>query len=141
MDTLPVEIQDIIWKYYWQDIFTRRVIDSVTSHTQLCKELDTFLNNYCFRQRFFDTVYHYYLVKLNDKIKSFVSTPNTFLLCNINNSPLNHCFNIETNPTQTFITNHVNESLWYICSYCIARSKHQRYKIYQQFCRMSLCCI
>ena len=142
MNTLPIELENRIWNDYWQMYFTDNILNDITYPLELSNEINTFLFKYCFRCRFFDNVYHHYLVGLNEKIKDFVlnytllfnNNRNVIItLCGEQNNMLKYCFSLEP-----YIIKYIHKSLWYISTYCISISKGQRYKVYKRFCEMSL---
>ena len=143
MNTLPIELEDRIWNDYWQMYFSDNILHDITYPYELTNEINTFLFKYCFRSRFFDNVYHHYLVGLNEKIKDFVlnytllfnnnNNDNVIAICKQQNSMLKYCFSMEP-----YIIKDIHKSLWYIYTYCISITKGQRYKLYKRFRELSL---
>ena len=139
MNTLPIELENRIWNDYWQMYFTDNILNDITYPLELSNEINTFLFKYCFRSRFFDNVYHHYLVGLNEKIKTFClhytvcSNNNVIAICKQQNSMLKYCFSMEP-----YIIKYIHPSLWYIYTYCISISKGQRYMVYKRFRELSL---
>ena len=139
MNTLPIELENRIWNDYWQMYFTDNILNDITYPYELSNEINTFVFRYCFRCRFFDNVYHHYLVILNEKIKDFVLNytllfnNNTATLCGEKSNMLKYCFSIKP-----YIIKYIHHSLWYISTYCISISNGQRYKVYKRFRELSL---
>ena len=62
LDKLPDEILDIIYEYYWRDVFTNVLLD-IKKPIILEQKINTFLNKYCMTQNYFNNVYTLYILK------------------------------------------------------------------------------
>ena len=43
---LPIEIEDIIWNLYWQDIYSSKVINHFKKIKKICHELNLMIKNH-----------------------------------------------------------------------------------------------
>jgi len=136
MDKLPSEIQDIIWNYYWQDIYSNKVLPCTLEPCRLDLEIKLFLNRYCFRINFFNNTYLFYLIKYNNKIKEFINQYNKLydseLICKHNNLSLQYCLNIDE------MYECIHDDLKYICVYSIVINRDSRFKTLHKFKELSL---
>tara|TARA_Y100000389_G_C17380824_1_gene474297 strand:- start:635 stop:1048 length:414 start_codon:yes stop_codon:yes gene_type:complete len=131
LDKLPDEILDIIYEYYWRDVFTNVLLD-IKKPIILEQKINTFLNKYCMTQNYFNNVYTHYLSILNEDIKNIIKNKSLIHICTNNKLLLFFCFDISSD-----IIKNIHISLQYICTYSICKSSYMRYNTYQRFIELS----
>ena len=132
LDKLPDEILDIIYEYYWKDIFNNVLLD-IKKPTIIENKINNFLEKYCMTQNYFNNVYTHYLTILNEDIKNIVSNKSLTHICTNNKLLLYFCFDINDD-----VIKKIHPSLQYICTYSICKSGYMRYNTYQRFIELSL---
>lgn len=133
MNTLPSEIQDIIYIYYWKNKY-EKVIQELERCSILERKIKKFLHTYCFRDNLFKKEYLYYLISFNNEIKNVIKNKNLKYLCNMNDLTLYYCFN---DKYKIDICSSVHENLKYIAIFSICCSGQMRYFVLNRFNELS----
>lgn len=133
MNTLPNEIQDIIYNHYWRFEYNN-VIEEIVKCNILENKIKNFLYSYCFRELLFQRKYLYYLLLFNNNIKEIVKNKNFKYICNINNLTLFYCFD---EIYKKNICSSIDENLKYIAMFSISCSGQMRYAILNRFHQLS----
>ena len=131
LNRLPDEILDIIYEYYWKDVYTN-VLSDIKKPILLENKINNFLEKYCMTQNYFNDVYTHYLCNLNQDIKNIIKNKAFIHICATNKLILFFCFDINGD-----IVRNIHKSLQYICTYSICKSGYMRYNTYQRFIELS----
>ena len=129
MNTLPIEIQDIIYKQYWEYKY-QFVINELTKCKEIENKIKNFLYNYCFREALFQSKYLYYLKLFNKDIYSIVKHKKLKNICDINNYTLYYCFD---DKYRLNICSSIDKELQYIAMFAVCCSGQMRYIILNRF--------
>ena len=121
---MPYEIKEIIWEYYWKDIFTNQVIIEYNSLIKCDKQLFNFANN--------NDLYNISIEKKSNYIKLNYLIEKCFD---------NKCFKILTKSTFfksdfTLIKSvniRIDEKYKFILSFMVYYSKYMAMKVYYDF--------
>jgi hypothetical protein len=133
MNTLPSEIQNIIFNDYWHFQF-QYVLKELLFCMNLEIKIKKFLFRYCFRENLFSEDYLYYLKKFNNDIQKITKNKMLKVICDVNNLYLFYCFDINYNNN---ILTKVDKKLKYIAFYSITCSGQMRYFILSRFQELS----
>lgn len=131
LDKLPNEILDIIFEYYWKDVFKKSLIEIKKPH-MLEHKINNFIEKYCMIPNYFNDVYLNYLTILNNEISSMVKNKSLIYICSTNKLILYYCFEFKND-----IVKNINNQLHYIAIYCICKSGYMRWYTWDRFLNLS----
>jgi hypothetical protein len=129
MQSIPLEIEDIIWTMYWKEIYTNKILNELMLPNILDLKINTFVNRYCLLSaRLFDDIFVHYLKKLNNDIRMLVqSKPVSYLFCKNSDLCLQFCYGSLSN------VDSIVSTLKYIWMYSLSCCRIHRFYVFKRF--------
>lgn len=139
MHQLPFELWNIIWEFYWKDIYTNKVLEELVSPYETCDEV----YKYMCRHGFYniqlginnptDKLHYFYYKKHNEKLKNILRNKSgIFLFCNTQDTSYKNMLYI----LECGMLNNISDNYKYICAFYILFSIHN-YQILHYFKALS----
>jgi len=137
LPTLPPEIWNIIWDFYWKDIYTNNVIAELKTPCKVCDEVYIYMcNNGMYDiiiappPHFTETLHNLQFMEQNAKLKNFLSKKiGIFLFCKSQETSYSNMSHI----LHSGLLNNIHDKYKYICAFYILFAGHDSYHILKYF--------
>ena len=133
---LPQEVWNIIWDFYWKDIYTNKVIDELKSPHKVCDEVYIYM---C-KNGMYDIVatphhstrslHNSHFTKQNEKLQKMLGNKiGIFLFCKTQETSYKNMLHI----LHCGLLHNVNDKYKYICAFYILFAGHDSFPIINYF--------
>jgi hypothetical protein len=136
METLPREIQTIIYQHYWLDYYNKLVINELNSITFQFSNMNLFLKkHFIFNTNDnYDKQISYYLRKYNTLLTKTKENKGLHLFASNFRKYNNNIFNKRF---ITILSKEINKDYINVCIYCIQLEPEYRFTIMEKFKKLS----
>ena len=136
---LPSEVWNIIWEFYWKDIYKNKVLEELISPYKVCDSVYKYMccHGFCNIQlginHSTDRLHYYYYRNHNDKLKKILRKKSgIFLFCKTQDT----CYKNMLYILNCGMLNNISDDYKYICAFYILFSIHN-YQILHYFKELS----